>query len=154
MGKYDYNCIYSQIHRGTQAMTTITAQEIENCKANFLTKKDASQVVEINNALAALEAAIETMKTFNDKVNHFVWDNAIDGSYLMPLAEHAKIQEMLLWSPSEQPNGLDMRHWKGDKFPVSNWIAHTKNIYTHIKRLQAEYDAHKDNGIVVSWWVD
>lgn len=135
-------------------MTTITVQEIESSKSHLLSKKDASDVVEINRALAELETAIEAMKKLNDFVNRFIWNNAEHIGLTFYLAEHEKMQEMIMWCPSEQPNGLNMRHWKGDKFPVSNWVAHTKNIYKHIQRLQAEFDTHKENGITVSWWVD
>lgn len=135
-------------------MTIVTSEQITNAAAYSMTKKSASDVAEINDVLGKLEAAIVEMKKLNDTVMTFVWDNADDVGYALPQPEHAKMQQMVLYTPAEMPNGLNMRNWKGDKFPVSNWIAHTKNIHTHMTRLQAEFDTHKDNGRVVSWWVD
>lgn len=135
-------------------MTTVTVQDITNANCYRLSKKSESDVAIINSALAALESAISEMKKLNDTVSHFIWDNADDVGFMVIQPEHSKMQQMILMSPSENPNGLEMRHWVGDKYPVSNWIAHTKNIRKHIRLLQVEYDTHKKNGRVVSWWVD
>lgn len=135
-------------------MTTVTAFEIENATAHMLSKKTAADVTEINTVLVELEAAIVAMLAFNNFVNTFVWDNAEDIGFVMINPIHAKLHEMIMWCPSEQVNGLDQRHWRGDKYPVSNWKKHIKDIAKYMKALKAEYESLKDTGNVVSWWVD
>lgn len=135
-------------------MTTVTAQEIEDSTAHMLSKKTAADVTEINTVLAELEAVIVEMMTYNHFVNEFICNNAEDIGFILYQAEHAKLQKMIMECPNEQVNGLNQRHWRGDKFPVSNWKKHIKDIIKYMKTLKAEYESLKDNGIVVSWWVD